>query len=241
MDGRLPINLVNQRSVYLGDFICRAAVSRCVHIGFGVVFSRPVGRAGCQLTAKISVTNFLSVGQIMHDVSYPVDGNGKASPFHVGSNCCINTNYLAAFHVDQWAAGISRIDGCVGLYVIHEFVGNSYHHGRSFPPRNNAHRDRVVQAPRTSHSNHDFPNFQLVAVSQFCHRQVRYRGTAVWYNFQNGNIYNIVCPRYDAAINPAIGQGDFDFSSAFNNVCIGQNESFRRKDQTGSLTLLNKG
>ena len=51
MDGRLAINLVHQRPVDLGNFVLLALGVQIVGLGilsdFGIVFTGPIGRAGC--------------------------------------------------------------------------------------------------------------------------------------------------------------------------------------------------
>ena len=111
MNGRLSVDLVDERSVHLRDFVGVAAVAapvaaprNLVLVGIGVVFSRPIGRAGGQLASQIPVADFLPIGQIVHDVSDPVDGDGKAGSFHVCSDGRVDADDPAALHIDQGTA-----------------------------------------------------------------------------------------------------------------------------------------
>ena len=107
MDGRLAVDLVDEGPEHLWDLVgvVTGGVGISINISIvPIVFAGPIGRAGGQLASQIPVADFLSVGQIVHNVSDSVDGDCKARSLHVGPNGGVDADDLPALDVDQRAA-----------------------------------------------------------------------------------------------------------------------------------------
>ena len=105
VDGRLAVDLVDEGPVYLWNLV--GVITSGVGIGISIVpivFAGPIGRAGGQLASQIPVADFLSVRQIVHNVSDPVDGDCKARSLHVGPDGGVDANNPPALDVDQRSA-----------------------------------------------------------------------------------------------------------------------------------------
>ena len=129
---------------------------------------------------RMSYPAFFS--QLFDDRFHIVDGDGKTDAFHVGYGDlrAVDTDDLAVC-VHQRAAGVTGIDGCVGLEQG-EFLFTDLH--GAVQGGNDAHRYTAAKfhAQRVADSDGRFAHLHGGRIAELCHGQV------IQINFYNGQV-----------------------------------------------------
>jgi len=161
-------------------------------------------------------------------VSHIIGGNREAHPLEAGALpvIAVNGNVDAddfAPQVDQRAAGISRVDGGVGLEQIPLGVGQ-----RPLLGGNNPLGHRFPQAERIADREHHLPDPHLRGIAEL-ERHKRLLAL----DLEHGDVEQGVLADQDCRIGFAIVEGYLDLLLAGNHMVVGDGVAFIGDDDAG--------
>ena len=108
--------------------------------------------------------------ELVIDARYRIRWQRESNPgisIGVGKNRGVDADYFTR-HIDEWAAGVSRIDGGVGLNKRLELAAR---HDVAAFGGNDASRDCCLKSERTAYREHPIANLHAVRIAQLGSRQ----------------------------------------------------------------------
>ena len=172
---------------------------------------------GVQFDAKSTPGDPAVNDQFIHDPAREIDRNAESDSLvaaAVGGDGVVDADDLA-FHVDEWTAGVARIDRGVCLEEILVFdVFELVHVTAASADDSLAHG--VHQSERTPEGKYPGPNRGVVAVAQLGRWEV------VAVELQNGNIGFAVVPGLDGQDGATVAKRDPDLGGpgAVNDMVV---------------------
>jgi hypothetical protein len=157
--------------------------------------------------------------------------NGKAHTDAAARGACNSRIDPHQFSVEchQGSAGVSRIDGGIGLNEIFEVSDTDI---GTTDRTDNAERHTATQPQWVSDREHKFAHAERARIPP-CHRWQIGR-----LNFHHGHVGLRIGGHHSSFILPTIGENDFHIDRIGNDMVVCHDVTIRRHNHTGALTIL---
>ncbi len=197
-------------------------------LALGAVIVRQVSFQVLNADAKPPTGDLTVLFQLIDNLLRHIDRNREPDSLTTSDDHGVDPDDLT-FQVEQGAAAVARIDGCVRLDVIVVRPGtNDASLGADNPGRHG-----LFQPERAPDGHDPLPDFETVGVSQSHGRQTFFR-----FDLEQSYIGDRIPPD-DLGVEFAfIFKDNFDFIGALNHMVVGDDVSVFVDNETGSLTRL---